>query len=742
MNSLREITRSSGKQRSLKQWASLRQIQYPLSVRQIMKGYAPPTLWGFADLHAHPAAHLAFGADIEGESLLFWGKPGLRLEDAAATMPSDLAPCFPEVHTNILNPKPVTRNKSDIRQAVHDTVAAWGKSNCPPGCDLNSLADSIADAVENLAQDPVTIWSATFAAVVTVEHIVFATCLAAVAIALGPGAVAVALMADPIFELMDVGLAAAVASAVLIIVNDPNLDPAKLATRSQIVAAGEKHNNNCTYEIGNRFYAGGKFCFHHAADGWPTFNSWPNASSLLHQQMHISWIRRAWQGGLRLMIASTVDNQLFSNLWNRALMMAQLWPEVDPNFDFNSAVTQLTFIRALVAANSSWMEIVETPAAARAAVAADKLAVILGVEMDSLTADQIIRLKNEQGVRQVVPIHLANNSFGGVATYDDLFNTNNWYLHGGRSFWFEHNLHLDLFLKIFANESVDFKLDPSNTQYLEAYPPLGVVMPTKVNLNDWPGMQYDVAAGFGHMNQLGLEGFTSNPFDSPNFHKLMKAGLLIDLAHMSSQSQVGAVLIAQRYHYPLMNSHGGIRPDTLRPNTSERDMRRGNVGTLSEEGGVFGLGTSGYRKEKKDSSGNTVKDASGNTMFVAPNDQVEHWIQLYWDAWNAMKFRGVAIGTDANGFSEMIPCSNKLVTYPFTVQTPGGAQNIPNSTAGSRTFDFEGDGIAHYGMLADFVQALRKVGDIGADIADRFLARTAEETINMWEKVEQAAKGC
>jgi microsomal dipeptidase-like Zn-dependent dipeptidase len=751
MNSLRQLTRSSGKQCKLRDWAKDRQIlitsKLPLYLRKIMNAYAPPKLWGFADLHAHPAAHLAFGADAEGNSRLFWGKPGLRFEDAAATMPSDLAPCVPDKHCDCLDPKPV------LRKQVHDAVTAWG--HCPPGCDQDNLANMIGDAVEKLPLDPGTIWNATFAAVMTVEHIAFAPFLAAAetaadlaiaagtaaapfvpmdptgtaaaAVAAGTTAAAALASADPLLELMDLGLAASVATAVTAVANDPNIDPVKLVTRMQIVDGAEKYNQNDKQSYEGYVY------FHHDYGGWPDFGSWPNASSLLHQQMHISWIRRAWQGGLRLMIASTVDNQLFSNLWNRSLMMAQTWPEVNPDFDFNSAVTQLTFIRDLVEANSSWMEIVETPAEARQTVADNKLAVILGVEMDSLTAEQIVTLKNQYGVRQVVPIHLANNSFGGVAANDDVFNTNNWYLQGGKSFWFEKNSHCDLFLKVCKDELVDFKLDPSNTQYLEAYPPLGVILPTNLNINDWPSLLYDVPDGYGHINQLGLAGFTLDPLDSPDFLKLMKAGLLIDLAHMSSKSQDNAIQIAGRYHYPLMNSHGGIRPDdtdTLQPKTSERSMRRGNAGKLSGEGGVIGLGVAGYRDKPK--------DPSGKITIVVPNDQIERWIQSYWEAWNALNFRGVAIGTDANGFSPMIPSSSKSFTYPFIVDTPQGAQEIFKSTAGGKTFDFEGDGIAHYGMLADFMQALRQFEN-GADIADYLLVRTVEDTIEMWEAVEQAS---
>ncbi len=98
--------------------------------------------------------------------------------------------------------------------------------------------------------------------------------------------------------------------------------------------------------------------------------------------------------------------------------------------------------------------------------------------------------------------------------------------------------------------------------------------------------------------------------------------------------------------------------------------------------------------------------------------------------WNAMKFHGVAIGTDANGLSPQIPIS----TRPFSYTEVG----LAKSQIGVKEFDFAVDGLAHYGMLADFIHALRQF-DKGIDIADHFLFRTAEDTIKMWEKVKQAA---
>src|SRR5579863_6180282 len=42
--------------------------------------------------------------------------------------------------------------------------------------------------------------------------------------------------------------------------------------------------------------------------GYPTFNDWPIFTSLFHQQAYIAWIRRAYDGGLRLVSCLCVNN--------------------------------------------------------------------------------------------------------------------------------------------------------------------------------------------------------------------------------------------------------------------------------------------------------------------------------------------------------------------------------------------------------------------------------------------------
>ncbi len=58
-------------------------------------------LWGLADLHAHPASHLGFGAEVNPDGSLaefgiFWGKPGLSAD--TVDLAADLPPCDVVAH--------------------------------------------------------------------------------------------------------------------------------------------------------------------------------------------------------------------------------------------------------------------------------------------------------------------------------------------------------------------------------------------------------------------------------------------------------------------------------------------------------------------------------------------------------------------------------------------------------------------------------------------------------------------
>lgn len=171
----------------------------------------------------------------------------------------------------------------------------------------------------------------------------------------------------------------------------------------------------------------------HRPTGAPDFDGWPRWSTMAHQQMYIDWIRRAWQGGLRLLVAHAVNNeQLAANLHG-----------IRPFDDMTVVEVQLAQMKALAARHSDFLEIAYTPADARRIIGSGRLAIVLGVEVDALggcrrdqdcdeTAARLaVDRAYEWGARHIFPVHLADNAFGGSAVFGDgTYNLLTWYLRG------------------------------------------------------------------------------------------------------------------------------------------------------------------------------------------------------------------------------------------------------------------------------------------------------------------------
>ena len=67
---------------------------------------------------------------------------------------------------------------------------------------------------------------------------------------------------------------------------------------------------------------------------------------------------------------------------------------------------------------------------------------------------------------------------------------------------------------------------------------------------------------------------------------------------------------------------------------------------------------------------------------------------------------------------------------------------LGRSTTGFRTWDYNLDGVAHYGMYADFVKDVRTAPSGGAlrtsgrDLVDNHLLKSADYFFRMWQKIE------
>jgi microsomal dipeptidase-like Zn-dependent dipeptidase len=177
----------------------------------------------------------------------------------------------------------------------------------------------------------------------------------------------------------------------------------------------------------------------HAHQGAPALVNWPHFSSATHQQMRWEWIKRAKEGGLRVMVALAVNNQLLADAIDGD------GAHTATTGDKASADLQIQAMKDFVAwvkrqPGGDFLDIVYDPAALRQTVRRGKLAVVLGVEVDDLgdfnrigvdrrpeAVRREIRRLHAAGVRYAFPVHVSDNAFGGAAIYDQLFNYANRY---------------------------------------------------------------------------------------------------------------------------------------------------------------------------------------------------------------------------------------------------------------------------------------------------------------------------
>jgi hypothetical protein len=121
-------------------------------------------------------------------------------------------------------------------------------------------------------------------------------------------------------------------------------------------------------------------------------------------------------------------------------------------------------------------------------------------------------------------------------------------------------------------------------------------------------------------------------------------------------------------------------------------------------------------------------------------DPVPAWVNDYQEALALLGNRGVALGSDINGLAPQMSFTATAVKYPIDVaQQVGmpGTSPLPKHTVLGRTFDFRTDGIAHIGMMPDFMEAISAAPNGAATVGK--LYRSANDVVEMWEKIEAAA---
>ena len=331
----------------------------------------------------------------------------------------------------------------------------------------------------------------------------------------------------------------------------------------------------------------------HGPNGAPDLGSWPHARSRTHQQMHVKWLRQAYDAGQRVMIASVTDNEVLEKWYHyvEGGPDCDVFPP-DPAFAMQAALKQIDAIKQLVNDNSSWLHLADTPEdafdAAFPLAGPGKLVLILGLELDALSVNDTLDLIDNEQVRSVIPIHLVNNEFGGAAVYDNLFNTVN--------HWQEGN-----YFQIVNDTTLSFELDPPqhlNASYQVTSCAIQPRRETEVN----PSFTYDEVTcsgdpDGGHRNARGISDFDG-------IFSLMERGILLDLSHMGWASKADTLGYAEGIAglsawggYPVIDSHTELRdesaPPTAVPEVNERALSWAHAKRIQKLGGVVGFGTVG-----------------------------------------------------------------------------------------------------------------------------------------------------
>jgi microsomal dipeptidase-like Zn-dependent dipeptidase len=420
---------------------------------------------------------------------------------------------------------------------------------------------------------------------------------------------------------------------------------------------------------------------HPAGGGWPEFIIWPRFTTLVHQQAYLDWLYRAYQGGLRLITCLAVNNEL----------LASKTSPLSPHDDKSAIQVQIAAMKEMAAyvntqrggPGMGWLQIVYSPDEARKVISQNQLAVILGVEVDSLgnwrrvedleklcrgdlnLAREVIGQELDWlhglGVRQITPIHLINNAFGGTAIYLRFLETVNLFVTGER--WTVEDA---------WDTGVRYRLDHDGSDLVDDAERTVAVsgrhlraMHRRTLLDHIPGVR-DLFEAVeaprvrgGHANVRGL-----NQYGKILLEEMMKRGIIIDVDHMSEKTTDTALNLAEQNSYPVICSHTWFR-DLLFSAQIEFDPRRhehygtSDVHKVAHEAGKRGdqierigrLGgvvapilnqgdIAGLRQGMPDLAGKIPEPCAGSSTSFG---------QAYLYAVAKMGGRGVALGSDING---------------------------------------------------------------------------------------------
>lgn len=556
-------------------------------------------IWGFADLHAHWVNHVG----LKG---LMHGSPGgnWQLSDVR----SDVPPCdeFSHRMPTFLSPGIlIASQEKEAMKRLGERVANFGNLVCT-GLLLSNVAvipAVVGEAIHRIAGPGFYLPGESTADLINKFHAVNEE---------SPGFM-LSLMVD-------------------ILLKNISLNPVNhVCAQPMISDILTKHYGNNTPpdrpEVSN-------------------YVDFPRWSSFMHQTMHISQVRRSYEGGQRLMVVPVG----VAKSWE----FVTLRPGEQPASAKRLIEQVVAELKRLVSLNSDWMGIAYTPEQARKLVLENKMTVVIAIEQAEIgnyftSVKQEIDWLESLGIRHYYPIHNINNKLGGCAVFNSNLNAYNDLVHRTsqdgpvQAFRVREGRASD-------GSHVEMKMEKFfMRQKFKDIPIAGFGEMPFIEFADVPSsLNYEVP--YSHKN---AEGLTAK--GKEYILELMKRGIVVDVDHMSDRSQDSAMLMLNAYNYPMVAGHANFRH--LRRN---RDETKGDaeprlkteftihddrLSEISQSGGMVGI-----MNQQNNIRSSVACPVPNNAAGGSPSFAQAYWYVLQKTGGQ----QGIAFGSDFNGFAPQI----------------------------------------------------------------------------------------
>ncbi len=466
--------------------------------------------------------------------------------------------------------------------------------------------------------------------------------------------------------------------------------------------------------------------FYHHTDGYPTFTDWPNAHKFsTHQTQYYLWIKRAYLGGLRLMINHATTNQIICDILDGADIQPTRY-SCNDMVAVDRILEETRRMERYIDAQAGgpglgFFRIVESPEEAREVINDGKMAVVLGIETSNLFDCNLVPPDGEsrcteadvlesldyyydQGVRVIFPVHKFDNAFSAGDGQRDIMELANFAQTGHWSNFVDEDCP-DL-PSVFDRGGItfadlneprdDYLADPPNDMSNFADDPVTTLLGyTSILLGGSAHGDFCQNAGLTELGEFLME-------------ELMRRGMVVEIDHLPRRGYQRAFELLEEFQYPAAGTHGNH-----------------NRGELYELGGISKFNF-GRCSDPNNPGGRAQSLRDRITLLEA-----------------AGQYPAEGFGFDLNGFAGApgprfgddsvceTPQENPI-SYPF--QSLDGDITFTQPRLAERTVDFNTEGLVHVGLIPELIEDVRNDGVTDEDLEPLF--RSAEGYLRMWEASE------